>query len=44
MAKKEDMEKIKLRGLSTVSFYADDHEKAKKWYAEILGMGFTKNT
>lgn len=32
------MEKIKLRGLSTVSFYADDHEKAKKWYSEILGM------
>jgi predicted enzyme related to lactoylglutathione lyase len=32
------MDKIKLRGLSTVSFYADDHEKAIKWYAEILGM------
>ncbi|MBF6627163.1 MAG: VOC family protein [Proteiniphilum sp.] len=32
------MEKIKLRGLSTVSFYADDHEKAKTWYTEILGM------
>lgn len=24
------MEKIKLRGLSTISFYANDHEKAKK--------------
>jgi predicted enzyme related to lactoylglutathione lyase len=33
-----NMEKIKLRGLSTVSFYADDHEKAKTWYTEILGM------
>jgi len=32
------MDKIKLRGLSTVSFYADDHEKAKKWYSEILGV------
>lgn len=32
------MEKIKLRGLSTISFYADDHEKAKNWYSEILGM------
>lgn len=32
------MEKLKLRGLSTVSFYADDHEKAKKWYTEILGI------
>lgn len=32
------MDKIKLRGLSTVSFYADDHEKAKKWYSEILGI------
>lgn len=32
------MDKIKLRGLSTVSFYADDHEKAKKWYSETLGV------
>lgn len=32
------MDKIKLRGLSTVSFYADDHEKAKNWYSEILGI------
>lgn len=32
------MDKIKLRGLSTISFYADDHEKAKNWYSEILGM------
>lgn len=32
------MDKIELRGLSTVSFYADDLEKAKKWYSEILGM------
>lgn len=32
------MENIKLRGLATISFYADDHEKAKKWYSEILGL------
>lgn len=31
------MDHIKLRGLSTISFYADEHEKAKKWYSEILG-------
>ena len=33
-----NMEKIKLRGLSTVSFYADDHEKATTWYNDILGI------
>lgn len=27
-----------LRGLSTVSFYAADHEKAKKWYTDLLGQ------
>ncbi|MDO6761710.1 VOC family protein [Tamlana sp. 2_MG-2023] len=32
------MENIKLRGLATISFYADNHEEAKKWYSEILGM------
>ncbi len=32
------MDKIKLLGLSTISFYADEHEKTKKWYSEILGM------
>jgi len=32
------MDKVELRGLSTISFYADDHEKATKWYSEILGM------
>ncbi|MDO6761700.1 VOC family protein [Tamlana sp. 2_MG-2023] len=32
------MENIKLRGLATISFYADNHEVAKKWYSEILGM------
>ena len=31
------MEKINLRGLSTISFYANDLERAKKWYSEILG-------
>ncbi len=33
------MEKSKvLRGLATISFYATDHEAAKKWYAEFLGI------
>ena len=27
-----------LRGLTTVSFFADDLETAKKWYAELLGI------
>jgi predicted enzyme related to lactoylglutathione lyase len=27
-----------LRGLATVNFYAIDHESAKKWYAEFLGI------
>lgn len=27
-----------LRGLATVSFYAANHEEAKKWYSEFLGM------
>jgi len=27
-----------LRGLSTISFYAADHEGAKKWYSELLGI------
>ena len=27
-----------LRGLSTISFYASDHEAAKKWYTEFLGI------
>lgn len=27
-----------LRGLATVSFYAADHEAAKKWYSEWLGV------
>ena len=26
-----------LRGLATISFYATDHEAAKKWYSELLG-------
>lgn len=32
------MDNIKLRGLSTISFYAENHEEAKKWYSEILGI------
>jgi predicted enzyme related to lactoylglutathione lyase len=27
-----------LRGLSTISFYATDHEAAKKWYIDFLGI------
>lgn len=27
-----------LRGLATINFYAADHEAAKKWYSELLGM------
>src|SRR5262245_61183434 len=27
-----------LRGLTTVSFYAEDLEAAKRWYTEFLGM------
>lgn len=27
-----------LQGIATVSFYAADHEGAKKWYTELLGM------
>jgi predicted enzyme related to lactoylglutathione lyase len=27
-----------LRGLANVSFYAADHEAAKQWYAELLGV------
>ncbi|WP_370965307.1 VOC family protein [Amycolatopsis sp. cg9] len=27
-----------LRGMATVSYFADDHEAAKEWYAEFLGI------
>ncbi len=27
-----------LRGLSTVSFWADDHAAATRWYTELLGI------
>ncbi len=27
-----------LRGLANISFYAVDHEAAKKWYTEFLGI------
>ncbi|MFE9323775.1 VOC family protein [Nocardia sp. NPDC052278] len=27
-----------LRGMATVSFYADDLEAAKDWYTEVLGL------
>lgn len=33
------MEKsILLRGFATISFYAKDHDAAKKWYSELLGI------
>ncbi len=28
----------KLRGFATVSYFAADHEAAKKWYTELLGI------
>jgi predicted enzyme related to lactoylglutathione lyase len=27
-----------LRGIATINFYATDHEAAKKWYQEFLGI------
>ena len=27
-----------LRGLANISFYAADHEAAKQWYTQLLGM------
>lgn len=27
-----------LRGVATISFYAADHDAAKRWYAEVLGF------
>lgn len=27
-----------LRGMATVSYFADDHEAARKWYTEFLGV------
>jgi hypothetical protein len=27
-----------LRGFATISFWADDLEAAKRWYAELLGI------
>jgi predicted enzyme related to lactoylglutathione lyase len=27
-----------LRGMATVTYYAEDHEAAKAWYAEFLGI------
>lgn len=27
-----------LRGLATINFYATDHQAAKKWYTELLGI------
>lgn len=32
------MNPINLRGISTISFYADNLEVAQKWYSKILGM------
>ena len=32
------IKKQTLRGLSTVNFYAQNHDAAKKWYTEFLGI------
>ena len=32
------MNEQSLRGLSTINFFASDHETAKKWYTEFLGV------
>ncbi|WP_343743942.1 VOC family protein [Chitinophaga sp.] len=32
------MNKQTIRGVATISFYAADHEAAKQWYTELLGM------
>ncbi|MCA0457212.1 MAG: VOC family protein [Chloroflexi bacterium] len=29
---------LKLRGLTTVSFYADDMKAARQWYSQLLGI------
>jgi predicted enzyme related to lactoylglutathione lyase len=29
---------FKVRGLATISFYALDHDSAKKWYSELFGI------
>jgi predicted enzyme related to lactoylglutathione lyase len=29
---------LTLRGFATISFFAADHEAAKKWYTELLGI------
>jgi predicted enzyme related to lactoylglutathione lyase len=31
-------EKMVLRGMATVNYWAADHEAAKEWYAEFLGV------
>ncbi len=31
-------DKAILRGFATVSFFAADHESARKWYTEVLGI------
>ncbi|NML42094.1 VOC family protein [Chitinophaga sp. G-6-1-13] len=32
------MNKQTIRGVATISFYAADHDAAKQWYTEVLGM------
>jgi predicted enzyme related to lactoylglutathione lyase len=29
---------VTLRGVATISFWAKDHDAAKKWYTELLGI------
>ncbi len=33
-----DTKKTTLRGLATISFFADNLQEAKKWYSEFLGI------
>ncbi|HZO66062.1 MAG TPA: VOC family protein [Kribbellaceae bacterium] len=34
----DERDSTMLRGLTTVSFFADDMDAAKKWYSELLGI------
>ena len=34
----DERDSTMLRGLTTVSFFADDMDAARKWYSELLGI------
>jgi predicted enzyme related to lactoylglutathione lyase len=38
LTKETEGSKNMVRGLATVSFYADDHAAATRWYTEVLGI------